>query len=165
VPRVPLVSPDVLPAERRGDLPRALANAPKLAGHVEALYAALYETSLDPQLRELAILVAARATGASYVYDRHWNYGLRTGLSREQLRSVESFEGSDLYSEEQRAAMRYAREATVAVEVSPGTWAAVAALLDAEQLVELTLTVAFYNLLARFVVPLEIETEEWYELG
>jgi alkylhydroperoxidase family enzyme len=55
--------------------------------------------------------------------------------------------------------MQYAEEITLFVRVEDETVAAVQALLDDEQLVELTLTIAYYNLVVRFLEPLQVELE------
>jgi alkylhydroperoxidase family enzyme len=39
-------------------------------------------------------------------------------------------------------------------------WDGVRALFDDEQLVELTLTVAYYNMVVRFLEPIQVELEE-----
>jgi AhpD family alkylhydroperoxidase len=177
MPRVPPATASALPESERatferldesgtipGDLPRVLGHAPGVLEQILALQTALYEGELDPGLRELAVLAVAGATGARYVADRHWNYGLRAGISRARMLAVADFESSSLFDDEQRAVLRYAREATVSIKVSDATWEELRRHLDVRQVIELALVVGWYSMLARVVVPLEIETEDWYEL-
>ena len=56
--------------------------------------------------------------------------------------------------------MRYAAEATQQVAVSSETFEALRPFLSAEHIVELVCNVAFYNMVVRVLVPLEVDLEE-----
>ena len=60
---------------------------------------------------------------------------------------------------EERAVIRYASEATRAVRVTEETWHALQQCLDDGAILELVLTVAFDNMVAQVLVPLEREGE------
>ena len=79
------------------------------------------------------------------------------------MEKLAEFEISDEFDDKERAVMSYATEATLHVHVKEETWAAVAAFLDNQCLVELVLTVGWYNQTARVVVPLKIQLEEGFE--
>jgi alkylhydroperoxidase family enzyme len=58
--------------------------------------------------------------------------------------------------------MALARESTAKVHVSEDTWAAAAKHLDDQQMVELTLTIAWYNSGVRVMGLLGIDLEDSY---
>jgi alkylhydroperoxidase family enzyme len=58
--------------------------------------------------------------------------------------------------------MRLAKESTVDVDVTESRWADVAAHLDDKQMVELTLTIAWYNSGVRIMGLLGVELEDSY---
>lgn len=178
MPRVPLANAEDMPVEHRdlfyrleksrgrplGNLQRILAHSPGVLDSRSAYGSALRtKTALDPCYRELAILTVGRLTEAEYEYAHHWNRAVSEGVRRAQLEKLAEFEISDEFDDKERAVMSYATEATLHVHVKEETWAAVAAFLDNQCLVELVLTVGWYNQTARVVVPLKIQLEEGFE--
>ena len=141
----------------------ALANAPVLLDAFLSYANALRDgSSLSPKLRELAILTVGHVTGSEYEIAHHQSHGLKAGITPEQLAAVPDFETSDLFDDVERAVMRLAKESTLQVDVSESTLAAAAAHLDDKQMVELTLTIAWYNSGVRIMGLLDIELEESY---
>ena len=55
--------------------------------------------------------------------------------------------------------IRYATEVTQRVKVADSTFDALRKFLDNEQIVELTLNTAFYNMVVRFLVPMQVDLE------
>jgi alkylhydroperoxidase family enzyme len=171
--RVPYLEREDLPEEYRflfdnlsrdggrvGNLFRALGHSPRLLHQFMRLGNDLRtRTKLDPRLRELAILTVGRLTGASYEYVHHLAIGRRVGLSEEQLLGLPVWERHPAYSEQERAVIRYAEEITRNVRVPDEVFGAVHAFLDDEQTVELTLNIAYYNLVVRFLEPMQVELE------
>ena len=161
---------DRLEAERKmptANIFRALANAPVLLDAFLSYANALRDSSrLSPKLRELAILSVGHATGSEYEIAHHQSHGRKAGLTDEQLAAVADFErakeDSELFDDAERAVMALARESTTAVHVSDATWAAAAAHLDDQQMVELTLTIGWYNSGVRIMGLLHIDLEDSY---
>ena len=67
-----------------------------------------------------------------------------------------------MFNDAERAVIALARESTVNVNVSDASWAAAAKHLDDQQMVELTLTIAWYNSGVRVMGLLGIELEDSY---
>ena len=88
--------------------------------------------------------------------------GLRAGLAREKLEALADCERSPLFSDLERLVLRYAEEMTTRVQVDPALVETLRARLDAQALVQLTLTVAAANFTNRFNEALgtELEFEE-----
>ena len=83
----------------------------------------------------------------------------RLGVRPEQIERLADWESSPEFSEQERAVIRYAAEATKPVAVADVTFDALREFLDQEQIIELVLNVAFYNMVVRVLVPLEIDLE------
>jgi alkylhydroperoxidase family enzyme len=173
--RVPYINREDLPeadrvlydnlSKERGGVPvgnifRTLANAPNLLRRFLGLGNELRNaTQLDPKLRELALMTVGRLTNAEYEFTHHWNISLRVGVKREQLEHLAGFESSPLFDDHERAAMRYASEATTSIKVSDATFNALRTFLDNRRITELVMNVAFYNAVVRVLIPLGVELE------
>lgn len=142
----------------------AIANAPALGEGVLAMASSLRRSPLlSRRLRELAIIAVGIETHCHYELAHHWASALKLGLSQAELESVVHFETSELFKTEERAVIRYAREATRNVAVSDATWQALASL-DAGARLELVLTVAWYNCVSRIAEPLQLDMEDWFRV-
>ena len=141
---------------------RALAHAPDILDQFLSYANAIRASSINPKLRELAILTVGHYTGSVYEIAHHQSHGLKAGISPEQLRAIPDFDASPLFDDEERAVMAVARESTLKVDVSDTTWQRAAAFLDERQLVELALNVAWYNSGVRIMGALGIELEDGY---
>lgn len=157
---------DRLEAERKmptANIFRSLANAPVLLDAFLSYANAMRDGSLlSPKLRELAILSVGHATGSEYEIAHHQSHGRKAGLSDEQLAAVADGQDPELFDEAERAVIALARESTIKVNVSDASWAAAAKHLDDQQMVELTLTIAWYNSGVRVMGLLGIDLEESY---
>lgn len=143
-----------------GHIHRTVANAPNLLRRfVELANELRGGTQLDARLRELALMTVGRITGADYEFVHHWNMSLRLGIKREQLEHLADFETSPHFNDQERAVMRYAAEATANVKVSDATFNALRGFLDNRRIMELIMNVAFYNAVARVIVPCGVELE------
>jgi alkylhydroperoxidase family enzyme len=120
------------------------------------------EITLSPFLRELAICVVARLTGAVYEYHHHAPELRKAGATDAQLAALDDPDAaatSPLYDELQRAVIRFAASSTRTVQIPDDVFDDLKRHLDATALVELVATTATYNMVARFLVALEIVPE------
>ena len=157
---------DRIEAERKmptANIFRSLVNAPVLLDAFLSYANAMRDSSvLSPKLRELAILSVGHATGSDYEIAHHQSHGRKAGLTDEQLAAVADGTSTGLFNDAERAVIALARESTVNVDVSDASWAAAAKHLDDQQMVELTLTIAWYNSGVRIMGLLGIELEDSY---
>jgi AhpD family alkylhydroperoxidase len=156
---------DRVEAERKmptANIFRALANAPSLLDGFLTYANALRNSELDPKLRELAILTVGYATQSEYEIAHHQSHARKAGATPQQLADVAKFETSDAFDDLERAVMRLAQESTRKVDVSEQRWAAVRAHLSDKQMVELAMTIAWYNSGVRIMAMLAIDLEESY---
>jgi uncharacterized peroxidase-related enzyme len=139
---------------------RMLAHHPLLLRRLLHLSDGLrHATRLDPRLRELAILTVGRLTHSEYEMVHHSALAPRLGVRPEQIAQLAAWESDPAFTEQERAVIRYAAEATQSVAVADATFDALRSFLDQEQILELVLNVAFYNMVVRVLLPLEIDLE------
>jgi alkylhydroperoxidase family enzyme len=120
------------------------------------------ELSLSPLLRELAICVVARLTGAHYEYHHHAPELRAAGASDAQLAALDDPDAaatSPLYDELQRVVIRFAIASTREVAIPEAVFDELKRRLSPTEIVELVATTATYNMVARFLVALEIVPE------
>ena len=111
---------------------KALAHNPDVLRNFLRLGVSLLtRTELPPKLRELAILRIARLTGSD----------------------------STSFSDQERAVLQYTDEVAQNFEVKDETFRALQQHLREQGIVELTLLVGFYRMVARFVIALQIEID------
>lgn len=147
-------------------LDRMLLHSPPYACGWNALLGAVRtELGLAPKLRELAICAVAALTGAEYEFHHHAPVFLQAGGTPAQLEAVRAFDGAPAdaarFDEAERAVLQYAFEMTRRVALDDGTFAhALRALGGERAVVELTAVVATYNMVARFLVALQVLPED-----
>ena len=105
-------------------------------------------------------LAVGRLAQCTYEVTHHSALALRLGVRPDQIERLAAWESDPAFSAQERAVMRYAAEATQQVTVSPDTFEALRDFLSTEHLVELVCNVAFYNMVVRVLVPLEVDIEE-----
>jgi AhpD family alkylhydroperoxidase len=150
-------------AERGGtllNLYRALLHSPKIAeGWLNLFTAIRQQSELPAQYRELAIMLIAVINGADYEYRGHVPFALQAGLTQEQLDDLPAWRHSARYDAKQRAVLEYAECMTRHVHVPDEVFALVQPHFAPRQLVELTATIAGYNLVSRFLEAARIDPE------
>jgi len=88
---------------------------------------------------------------------------LQAGVRREQLEQLTDAESSNAFDERERAIVRYAREATLSLTVSDETWSALRRHFSVREAMDVVMAVAWYNAVARVLLPMEIEIEAWHK--
>ena len=120
------------------------------------------ELAVSPQLKEIAICTVARITGADYEFNHHWPEYVKAGGDdrlRSRILDPDSAATDTEFSTDERLAIRYATVMTRDVKVPHSLFALLKARFSTTELVELTAAIATYNMVARFLVALEVEDE------
>ena len=142
---------------RISPLYQILLNSPEVASGWEQLMTAIRQkTSVPPALRELIILRVAVLNNASYEFEAHVPHALKAGVARETIDRVKAsqVEGFD---EVQTIVLRYTDAMTRDLEVSDGLFQQLQKHFpEPKALLELTATVASYNMVSRFLIALRI---------
>jgi alkylhydroperoxidase family enzyme len=117
-----------------------------------------YKGELDDATRELAICLVARTTGAEYEWRAHRRIAIDQGFSEAAVDAILDWRNGE-FNPPQRAALALAEELTRNVSVGDATFDAVRPHFSPRQIVELVTTVGYYNMVARFLVGLQIDLE------
>ena len=171
--RIPYLDAEDLPEDQRdllarpANLFRALVNSPDAFRNFSRLGGWIRERStLDARLRELAILQVGYVTDAAYEWTHHIKLAReRFGVSDDDVRAVMAeTEGKDSgLPALDRAVLRAARGMTTDLAVSEATFGELQAELSNEHLVDLSMVIAFYNLVVRLLHTLQVDLEPEYE--
>lgn len=119
------------------------------------------ELDLAPDLRELAVLRIAVHNRAEYEWQAHEGPGRAAGLTSEQLTALRRAEAGTggppgTFTAVQRAVLMFTDALTSRALVPGDIFKAVQDALTEREVVELTLVVAAYNMVSRFVNALDI---------
>lgn len=149
---------------RRGgaliNLDRQLLHSAPIAKGWNAYLAAIRTAGLlDGGLRELVILLVAVLNRAPYEFVQHAPVALAEGVPQNKVDEVATWQTSTLFTPQERDVLAYAQAMTLTVQVSDAVFAAARAHFSDREMVELTATVAAYNMVSRFLEALQIEPE------
>lgn len=118
------------------------------------------------KLRELGICTVALITGAQYEYHHHAPDFLASGGTRQELDALEAFvasragqPGAGLDRDEALVA-QYAASMTRDVKVPDALFERMRERFDTTELVEITAAIATYNMVARFLLALDVRPED-----
>ena len=137
---------------------RMLLHSPAVSeGWLAMMTAIRQRCALSGDLRELVIMRIAQLNGAAYEAEQHRAFALKEGVSEVQLDALEDWENAKLFSPIQRAVLDYTDTMTIDVKVPDKVFGEVRKHFDEEGMIELTATIASYNMVSRFLVALGIE--------
>lgn len=139
---------------------RALLHRPEIfTAYLPYLRAVVGPGTVAGRTKDLAAIAVAIANGCRYSASHRVTAGLANGISAEDIDALAT-DRLDAFAPDDRLAIRYARELTIAPPVirhadNPQAvdrelLAALAEAFDEPQLVELTATIALWNALTRF---------------
>jgi len=169
IPYADVHSPDVTPlvaqivAERGSvlHLYQMLLHSPEIArGWLAHLTGIRQQSTLPGNVRELVIMRVAQLNRAPYEADQHAPIALREGITQAQLDALAQWQTSDLFDDKARATLAYTDAMTRHVQVPDTVFETVRTHYPMRQLVELTATIATYNMVSRFLEALQVHTHD-----
>ena len=124
-----------------------------------------FGSKLDGRLRELAILQVGYLARAPYEYSHHIKIGYDFGVTKDDIEAlIADTEGKPNNLEPlAKTVLRAAREMSTKMEVSDATFAELKAALSDEHIIDLMITIAFYNGVVRFLGAMQIDVEPEYQ--
>lgn len=158
--------------ERRGGklrpLDGMLLHSPLIADGWNSLLGAVRGgVSLPAEVRELIIMRIAVLNRAEYEWGTHHPDALRSGLGEPQLSALQSrnpMDSNDL-TDLQRHVIAYTDAMTTDIQVPDGIFDDLRSHFTDAEVVEVTATVAAYNMVSRFLVALQVELPVKGEVG
>jgi alkylhydroperoxidase family enzyme len=169
--RVPYLDAADLAAEHRDllkrpiSLHRALVNSPGAALAMNGMGQFIrFGSKLDPRLRELAILQVGWLARSPYEWSHHVKIGHDFGVTDDDIRAlIDDTAGKPTQLDAMaKTVLLAAREMTLDGAMSDATFAVLHSALGHEQVVDLTVTIGFYNAVVRVLATLQIDVEEDY---
>lgn len=139
-----------------------LLHSPAVAqGWLNHLTGIRLNSQVPGDLRELIIMRVALLNRAPYEADQHAPIALKEGLSQAQLDALADWENHpQLFTDTERAILAYTDAMTLQVQVPQAIYAAIAEQFDAQLVVEITATIATYNMVSRFLEALQIHSDD-----
>lgn len=160
IPQVALDDETLAVLDRLGADPaplyRVLGNQPELLrAWLDFAWTLRTAPATPRRLRELVILRCAVLAGNDYQWRDHVAMAAEVGVPQRQLDELETWRESDAYAEVERAVLALTEE-VVANDVTDGTLDEVRQHLTPGELVEVTLTAAFYVMVPRVLQALRV---------
>ncbi len=143
-----------------GNLFRMLAHNPEgsyVVSHVGAFLRT--GTKLDRRLRELAILAVGKVNGCEYEWSHHVYRARSVGVSNETMLAIgrgdaDALEGID------KAIVQYSLQISESSRVDDAVLSTLQEHLSLHQIIDLAITVGYYNMTARVLVPFQVDLDE-----
>lgn len=141
-----------------------LLNSPTFAeGWLDLGTAVRNKSRLGDRLRELVILRVGRLLQAPYVWTTHVAIARRAGATDDQLAALAEPVLPPIFEAREQVALEYVTVMTERIVVPDDLFAHVAARFSARELLELTITGAFYSCVCRVVGALQLYDEPGFE--
>jgi uncharacterized peroxidase-related enzyme len=174
MPRLPYLNKEDLPEEDRAafdalrlpdgrmmNVHRMMAHRPKMLQRRSAFSRVLNNENLvERGLRELALLTVGRLTRGVYEYHHHAEFARQAGVSAEKMIALPIWENHPIFSERERAVIRYSEQMTRDVQVTGAAFAELRRFFSTGEIVDLTLLIAHYNSTVRFLEALQVLPDE-----
>lgn len=141
------------------NLYRMLLHSPPVAeGWLAFLTAIRQQCTLSGRIRELVILRIAVVNRADYEFRQHIPFARKEGITQDEIDALR--EGRiEAFAPMEQSVLAYTDAMTRDVHVPESVFHSVEPHFDARELVELTATVAAYNLVSRFLEALQVDHE------
>jgi 4-carboxymuconolactone decarboxylase len=142
---------------RVSPLYQVLLNSPAMAqGWEQLLTAVRNRSSLPADLREMVILRVAVLNRASYEFDAHVPHALQAGVGAEKIEALRSEPLDACFSGLERSVLELTDTMTRDIAVPDALFASVKAHFSDQAMIDLTVTIAAYNMVSRFLLALQI---------
>jgi alkylhydroperoxidase family enzyme len=141
---------------------RMTANAQKIFVQRSRLSNALFtQTTIDPRLRELAILRTARACHSVYEWTQHVPAARHVGLSDQQIDTIENWQTASCFRDVERLVLKFTEEVNANVKASRETLAGLKQHLSPGEIIELLIIIGHWRQTASILETTEVELEEF----
>ena len=150
---------------RNINLFRALVHSPNAARAFSGLGGFIrHKSKADPRLRELASLQVGWLAKSPYEWSHHVKIGYDFGVTDDDIKAlIDDTAGKPTKLDETtRLVLKLAREMTLDGGGSEATFTALGTKMSSELLLDLTMTIAFYNAVVRMLATLQIDVEPDY---
>jgi alkylhydroperoxidase family enzyme len=107
----------------------------------------------------MVIVRVGHLSKASYELYQHERVSRQVGMAEEKLAALKDGPEAPVFTEIERDVLRFTDDVVKNVRASDETYGAVARRLDANQIIELTVTIGYYMMVSRFLETMGVEIE------
>jgi len=151
---------DEISSGPRGGVPGPLAiwlHRPQLANYAQNLGRyCRYESSLEPRLSELAILITAQFWDAQYEWDAHVKYAENAGLEIDVIKAIKDSQEPSFDKIDENLIYRVARQLNLERMISAELYKEAIAVLGTSRLVDLVGLLGYYSLISMTIKAFEV---------
>jgi uncharacterized peroxidase-related enzyme len=139
-----------------------MARRPEILAAFSELITRIWRTGTVPVgLKPLIAIVASTAAGCRYCQAHETVDAKMRGVDEAKIAEIWNFEGSDLYTDAERAALRFARDASVIPnEVTPELFEELRRHWDEGEIVEMLAVIGLFGFLNRWNDSMATDLEE-----
>lgn len=139
----------------------ALLNNPEAAGSFAALGGYVrFETPLDPRVKSLAVLTAAREASGHYVWTVNQRSAREAGIGDEIIAAIHEYRAPVGLDAKDAAVVQFVLELLRQHRVSDASFEALRSQIGDAGIVDLLVVVAYYHGLAHSLQALDVELPE-----
>ena len=136
---------------------QVLLNSPAIAqGWEQLLTAVRNRSSLPADLREMVILRIAVLNRAPYEFDAHVPHAQKAGVPDDKIAAIRDATLASMFSAQEKCVLQLTDTMTRDIEVSDALYALVKRYFDEQQMIDLLVTIAAYNMVSRFLVAAHV---------
>ncbi len=117
-------------------------------------------SSVDPVLREIAIVRVGVLSKATYEVYQHEAISRRLGMSEALIQGIHEGPSAAVFDDTQRLVMAYTDDLVHNVRAGDATFLPLRAVVGDQALQELTITVGYYMMVSRFLETFDVDIEE-----
>ena len=164
--RLPYLEAEQVAPEYRDNLHKLLVNSPDMARAFNGVGGYIrFKSTLNPRLRELAILQVGWLEKSEYEFTHHVKIGKEFGVTDRDIQGlIAETEGRPSELEPlARAILRGTREMVRELAMSEAAFAEIKRELSDAQMVDLVVTIAFYCAVVRVLATMKIDNEPYYK--
>jgi alkylhydroperoxidase family enzyme len=141
---------------------RMAANAQQLFIHRSRLSNALFtQITLDPKLREIAILRTAKDCHSIYEWTQHVPAAKHVGVTDEQIAAIENWQHATCFNELERLVLQLTGEVNANVKGSRETIEGLKKFLSPGEIIELLIIIGHWRQTASILETTEVELEDF----
>lgn len=138
---------------------------PELAARAQALGEyCRYNSSLEPRLSELAIVVTARVWGAEFEWQAHKKIALEAGVAPEIIEAIRTHKVPDFQNDDEAVVYEFAKILQTERRVSQALYERAVATIGEEAVVDLTGILGYYTLISMTLNVFEVDPTGPHEL-
>lgn len=139
---------------------RALLHSPQATSHLTSMGAQLrFKSALPENLKEFAIIVAAREWNSDIEWTAHAALAAKAGVSAGSIEAIRTGKGLGSLTEHEQIIARFVHQLLRDKNVTDEAYAAAEKLLGTRGMVDLTLTCGYYTAINMAQLALKSEME------